>query len=139
MAISEFTKAIGVNPNYTNAYWMRGYSYEKLGQEQNVITDYTKAIQLDPDYADAYNNRGFMQYWVLQHQEAINDLNEAIRIDPDDSYPYFFRATAYRSWAGDYQCEKTTPNEKCELLLANTDADKAKACSLDSRFCVWEP
>ena len=44
MAISEFTRAIGVNPNYTNAYWMRGYSYEKLSQYYTAITDYTKAV-----------------------------------------------------------------------------------------------
>jgi hypothetical protein len=44
MAVGEYTRAIGVNPNYTDAYFKRGYSYEKLDQDQNAISDYDKAI-----------------------------------------------------------------------------------------------
>jgi tetratricopeptide (TPR) repeat protein len=64
MAVEEFTNAIQAKPNYSNTYWYRGNSYEKLGQDQNAINDYTKAIQLDPDDAMAYRNRGVSYYYL---------------------------------------------------------------------------
>ena len=54
LAINEFTTAIRLNPNYTDAYKGRGLAYYTLRQYQLALQDYDKAIQLDPDYADAY-------------------------------------------------------------------------------------
>jgi hypothetical protein len=48
MDVREITNAIQVNPNYSNAFWYEGSSYNELGQYQNAIHDYGKTIQLDP-------------------------------------------------------------------------------------------
>ena len=82
MAIGEYTKAIELNPDFTDAYFFRAYSYSELGQDQNAIPDYTKVIQLDPNWAMAYNNRAY-NYGVLgQYQNAINDYTMAIQLEP---------------------------------------------------------
>ena len=55
MAISEYTKAIGMNPDYyTDAYWSRGRAYIEIGQFLLALTDFTKAIQIDPNEAGGY-------------------------------------------------------------------------------------
>jgi len=48
MAVGEFTNVIQVNPNYSNAFWYEGSSYNDLDQYQNGINDYGKTIQLGP-------------------------------------------------------------------------------------------
>ena len=100
MAIGEYTKAIGVNPNYKNAYFFRGYSYEKIDQDQNAINDYNKAIQLgiwfqDPDDAWAYLNRGISYEKLGQYQNAINDYTKAIQLDLGYANAYNNRGNSY--------------------------------------------
>ena len=120
MAVGEYTRAIGVNPNYTDAYFKRGYSYEKLDQDQNAISDYNKAIQLDPDYALAYNSRGGIYDKLDQYQNAINDYTKAIQIgDNHDALVYFGRSIGYGRLG--------------QATVA--DADKTMACVLDSHWC----
>ena len=54
-----------------------------------------------------------------QHQRAIKDYDKAIQLDPDYAWAYNSRGYAYRKLGQD----------------AKADADKAKACSLDSSNC----
>jgi tetratricopeptide (TPR) repeat protein len=56
-AISDFTIAIELNPNYTNAYYNRGLSKAKLEDYKAAIVDYNKAIELKPNLGIVYNNR----------------------------------------------------------------------------------
>ncbi len=57
-AISDFNKAIEINPRYADAYYNRGVAYGEKGEYDKAIADYTKAIEIIPKYAWAYNNRG---------------------------------------------------------------------------------
>jgi len=45
-AISDFTKAIELNPNYTDAYSNRGISKENLGDLNGACADWKKAAAL---------------------------------------------------------------------------------------------
>lgn len=49
-AIRYFTKAITLDPKYTDAYFNRGYSYELKGDYINARKDYQKALELVPNY-----------------------------------------------------------------------------------------
>ena len=57
-AISYYTKAIEINPDYAAAYSNRGLAYHQQGNLPQAISDYTKAIEINPNYAEAYSNRG---------------------------------------------------------------------------------
>ena len=57
-AISDFTKAIEIDPNYKEAYYNRAWNKQKLNDYYGAISDYTKAIEIDPNYAQSFNNRG---------------------------------------------------------------------------------
>ena len=69
-AISDYTKAIELDPNDAVAYYNRGYSKSELKDHYGAIADYTKAIELDLRYTSAYYNRGI-------EKEIIGDLNGA--------------------------------------------------------------
>ena len=57
-AITDYTQAIRLNPDYADAYYNRGNAKSKLGQHFAAIADYDIAIRLNPDDAGAYYNRG---------------------------------------------------------------------------------
>jgi tetratricopeptide (TPR) repeat protein len=50
-AISEYNKALEINPRFAKAYYNRGLAYDENGQYDKAISDYEKAIGLNPRYA----------------------------------------------------------------------------------------
>ena len=94
-AISDYTKAIELDPNYAMAYTNRGNAYRRLGQYTKAVLDYTKAIELDPKDADAYHNRGIAYIKLGQPTQAISDLNRALQLDPEDAETYYMRGLTY--------------------------------------------
>src|SRR4030042_1222790 len=77
-AISDFNKALEVNPNYADAYYNRGIAYGKKEQYDNEIPDYNKALEVNPNYAEAYFNRGVIYEKRGQYDNAISDFNKAL-------------------------------------------------------------
>ena len=94
-AIEYLNNAIRLQPNYANAYNIRGISYTKLEQYQRAIEDFNETIRLKPDFTNAYVNRGVAYALLLQYQRAINDFNKAIRLKPDNVNAYNSRGYVY--------------------------------------------
>ena len=80
-AISEFDKAIRIDPEFHAAYGERGIAYLAAGQEQRAIGDFDKAIRID-QYSTYYINRGLSYHYLDQNQQALHDFDEAKKLDP---------------------------------------------------------
>ena len=93
-AISDFTNAIRIKPDYDFAYFNRALSKLNIKDYTGAIADLTKAIELDPNYADAYINRGVSKSNLKDYYGAIVDYTKAIELDPNDTDAYFNRAIA---------------------------------------------
>ena len=76
-AISDFTKAIEINPSEA-AYYNRGWNKQKLEDYYGAIADYTKAIEINPQYEKAYNNRGRSYYFLNNSGNACKDFKKAV-------------------------------------------------------------
>ena len=48
-AIEDYTKAIELNPNYTDAYYNRSLVYNYKGDLDRALNDLNRAIQLNPN------------------------------------------------------------------------------------------
>lgn len=46
IAIEDFSKAIELNPNYTEAYFQRGAIWFRIGDEEKMIEDFKSAARL---------------------------------------------------------------------------------------------
>lgn len=88
-----------------------------------TIVNFGKAIQLDPDDAYAYNNSGLAYHELGQYERAIKGYDQAIQLDPDYAEAYFNRGAAYHNLGGRFGSP----------VWRKGDADKTKACSLDSK------
>jgi len=72
-AVTEFTNAININPNYSMAYNGRGDANLYLGNNNKAISNYSKAIEISPNYAEAYDNRGHAKYNIDDKEGGCND------------------------------------------------------------------
>lgn len=85
-AIADFTAAIELDPQNSQAYFQRGIVHYRLKKYDQAITDFEQAIALDDDFIDAYNNLGVV------YAEGKQDYGRAIF--------YFYKTTSRNSQYG---------------------------------------
>lgn len=100
-AIEQFDQAIGLQPEFPEAFNNRGVAYFNNGQFSRAIDDYGEAIRFRPEYSSALQNRGNAYAARGQYDRAIEDYNKAIGMKPGPA-AYRNRGNAYRA-KGDYE------------------------------------
>jgi len=95
VAISNFDKAIELDPDDADTYFNRGNAYDELGQSTKAFSDYNKAIQLNPRQPLAYYNRGTAYRDLEQYERALLDFTEAIKLNPKFAEAYLNRGIVY--------------------------------------------
>jgi len=59
-AVSDFNKAIAINPRYNQAYNNRGIVYRLQGQYDRAVSDFNRAIEMNSLDPEAYNNLAWL-------------------------------------------------------------------------------
>ena len=52
-AITDFTRAVRVQPKLVGAFFNRGLAHFQRGQFNRAFSDFTKALRIDPSFAEA--------------------------------------------------------------------------------------
>ena len=94
-AITDYTRAIELDPGYAEAYNYRGFAHLNNGDIDKAIADYTKAIDIDQELTEAYKDRAATYLGNSDFDNAIKDYTKAIQLDPDDTNIYNYRGLAY--------------------------------------------
>jgi tetratricopeptide (TPR) repeat protein len=93
-AISDYTKAIELDPNYAEAYYARGFVMHFKQDYLGAITDYTTAIAIYPSHASANYRRGKIKYILEDFKGAVIDYTKAIEVDRHYEKAYKDRGVA---------------------------------------------
>lgn len=80
-AITQFTSAIGINPEYKDAYFMRGLAYEKIKDFQKAADDFNRAFVLNPKEEELCYHLGKNQYELKKYDESLNTLNKCTQLN----------------------------------------------------------
>jgi tetratricopeptide (TPR) repeat protein len=107
-AITNWTLAIRLAPNYANAYYNRGVVYAGKGDYNRAIADLNHAVRLSPNDAKAYHTRGIIHADKGDYEQAITDWARAIRLDPN----YVNKEGYDRAIADLDQAIKLDPNDR---------------------------
>ena len=93
-AVTDYSRAIEIDPKYAEAYINRGVAKGKKGDLDGEIADYSRAIEIDPEYAEAYSNRGLVKRIKGDLDGAVADYSRAIEINPNYAVAYINRGNA---------------------------------------------
>jgi tetratricopeptide (TPR) repeat protein len=115
LALSDFDRAVALNPNSKDMLFNRAVTFERKGDLDSSIRDLNEVLRLEPSYPNGNYERGFVRLKQKDYDRAIEDLSQAVRLQPDNAKAYRDRGQAYRA--------------KGEL--AKADADQQKAMELD--------
>lgn len=114
LSLTDFSKAIELEPDNAQFYADRGYAHQNFEKYPQALTDYSRALQIDSACLQAYMYRSIYYRFVKKDNKlALADLNKAIELNPDKAGGYSMRSLIYKE------------EEKYDLAL--DDLDKAIA------------
>jgi tetratricopeptide (TPR) repeat protein len=109
-AIADFTEAIRLDPEETDAYYQRARAFHGVAEYDRALADIDIVLGADPTDADAYDVRGTVLADTLRYQEAAEMFLKAVKLDRDSKFHHNNLAAA--------QIELS----QCRSALAEVDA-----------------
>jgi TolB-like protein/class 3 adenylate cyclase/Tfp pilus assembly protein PilF len=89
-SISEFQRAIALNPNYATAHqWYGRAPLAALGRFDEAIAEGKRAIELDPLSPIINTDLGYTMFNARRYGEAIAQLRQILEIDPTFYYAHY--------------------------------------------------
>lgn len=107
-AIECFDTAIIQKPDYTSAFYNRGFSKFNIADYSSDTTlmlsaleDFNSSISTDIEFFEGYLQRGILYDWLGNYQKAIIDFNYALKFRPQNTRLIVNRGTT-KGKTGDY-------------------------------------
>lgn len=96
LAIRDLDKAIKINPDYKDAYYIRAkINFLNFEKDDLSIKDLSTVISLDPKYEKAYYYRARVYKHNNLYEQALKDISKAIELNPKSEIYYKFRSDLY--------------------------------------------
>ena len=113
-AITHYTEAVGLKPDFVEAYNNHGVAYAHKGDFDAAIQSYNTAIVLNPEHTKVYNNRGAAYDDKGEFDRAIQDFDKAIDLNSEYANAYYNRGNAY-AHKGDFDAAIQDYNKAIDL------------------------
>src|SRR5690554_1918360 len=93
-AISNFSIAISLKPDYATLYFCRGKSYAELKEYEKAIDDFSKSIEINPLHTKAYIEIANAFREVNMSSDAIKNLDKLLVTEPSNIEALMLRGLA---------------------------------------------
>jgi len=108
-AITEYTRALEINPNDDQAkeilawaYYTRGLTFDSEGKDTLAVGAYSEAINNMPKFPKAIKRRGYASLEAGDYDQAIKDFEEMKELEPEEPQWKERLATVYSNRGGAY-------------------------------------
>jgi TolB-like protein/Tfp pilus assembly protein PilF/class 3 adenylate cyclase len=129
-SISEFQRAIALNPNYATAHqWYGRHPLTALGRFDEAIGEGKRAVELDPLSPVINTDLGQTLFMARRYDEAIAQLRKTLEVDPTFYYAHYTLGmvlqlkgdvpTAIAEYA---KAQQLSDDLRIQVLLANIKA-----------------
>jgi serine/threonine-protein kinase len=143
-AISDFNKAIEINPRYGKAYNNRGIVYRLKGRYDQAIADFNKAMQINPMDAQAYNNLAWLlatakEPRIRNGEKAVGFAVKACDLSEWKNPEYLDTLAASYARVGDFGNATKWQEMAWHLLEGGKKAEAQKRLYLYREHRPWPP
>jgi tetratricopeptide (TPR) repeat protein/tellurite resistance protein len=95
VALLDFSSAIQLKPDYTDAYQNRGMCFFSLKNFDEAIKEFDKVLGLNPNNFQVLHFRGIAHSRRGEYALAVADLTKAAELDDSNTDVFFQRGVAY--------------------------------------------
>ena len=90
-ALAHLNECLRIDPYFWDAYSLRGFAKEKLGDSKGALTDYNIYLDAKPQDAEAILTRGILRYNNWQWAAAKDDFKKLLLLPPGETNTVFFQ------------------------------------------------
>jgi tetratricopeptide (TPR) repeat protein len=135
----SISQLLQLNPNYYEAYFLKGLLSAKKEKYPDAISNFNKVIQVNPNHEKALYNRALAKGLLEDYSNAIKDLDKCISINPNYAMAFYNRAywkellENYTEAISDYKKAIEIDQHYTEAYIAlayaySQNGDKVNAC-----------
>jgi len=88
-ALSEYRKALAINPKDARAHFLSGVALIRQGSPADAVQELRTALQLDPSNGPSKYHLAFALIQLEKKDEALHLLQEVLRQDPNYADAYY--------------------------------------------------
>ena len=94
LAVENFDKAIELDANNAESYFLRGDAQSRLKNFSAAVEDFTKALEMKPA-EKIYKKRGEVYLEIFENEKAIEDFNKVLEFSAENVGAYKGLAIAF--------------------------------------------
>jgi len=83
-ALSEFLKAVQIEPGFAKGHVNLGVTYALLEDEDKALAAFEKAVEVDPKEPEAWRNLGITYRNLEEYDKAMAAYEKLVELDPED-------------------------------------------------------
>ncbi|MBD2615492.1 tetratricopeptide repeat protein [Nostoc punctiforme FACHB-252] len=91
-AIKAIEKAIELQPNFYQAWYLRGFVLMSSREYEEALKSFDRAKQIEPNFTAAWRFHGLTLLGLERFPQALESFNQVAKLDPDDSSVQIFRS-----------------------------------------------
>jgi tetratricopeptide (TPR) repeat protein len=78
-ALSEYRKAIEINPDYARGYYNIGSVYREQGKIEEAIASFQKALEINPKYGESHYMLAVLYFEKKEYPQAVQHCEQALK------------------------------------------------------------
>jgi tetratricopeptide (TPR) repeat protein len=82
-AITEYRKALKLNPDYIEAHNNLAVIYNRMGRDEEAVLELREVLRLNPGYTEGHSNLAHVYTEMGRYDEAIFELEKTLGLNPD--------------------------------------------------------
>jgi TolB-like protein len=154
-------RAMELNPEYSGAYWIRGFAYEMMQEYDLALKDYFKVVELTPNHHSVYmglfriyfrHKKDYLKAWIsvnkyieeepLQgHDDAGHLYGHIGEYEKAEYHFYKLIQSEHLYWPIHYYCHTLGVQGKHQEVLNFLDSISESFCNRSEEYkylCYWK-
>ena len=132
VVLSDFDKAIELNPNYIDAIRYRMYIFEQMGEYEKIIDNCSKLVELEPVWDNYCLYIKYLVDYINDYKKAMEICNNVFELfEPDDQMfaqrgGIFYNMKEYDKAIADYKkaIELNPEEDYWQVVLKHIEQEK---------------
>jgi len=91
----EMNKVLELDPNYYQAFYEKGFCFQKMKRYEEAIIELSKALEQNNTFEKAYFQRGYCCELIKDYPSAIQDYNKVIELNKNNYMVYYRLGLCY--------------------------------------------
>ena len=116
-ALDELRAAVDLQPNYDDAYRLRGEILARLGRWDDAFESLQKAIDVRPNYWGNYRSLGLAYRDAGRLDSALTAFQRIVDLVPDNAWGYQLLGTIYQQQGTPRRCASPVPRTACSTAV----------------------